>query len=116
MVGHSGRVATWQDVEEIALALEGARTALSHGGDPAVEVGRHPFARLRWDDEGRELLQVWSFDLDSEAALADRPETFVRVDTFRVKASVWARLDLLDRAELTELLVDSWKARRGVRQ
>jgi len=109
-------VATWQDVEEIALALEGARTALSHGGDPAIEVGRHPFARLRWDDEGRELLQFWSFDLDSEAALADRPETYVRVDTFTVKASVWARLDLLDRTELAEVLTDSWRARRGVRR
>lgn len=109
-------MATWQDVEEIALGLEGARTGLSHGGDPAIEVGRHPFARLRWDDEGRELLQFWSFDLDSAAALADRPETFVRVDTFKVKVAVWARLDLLDRTELTEVLTDSWKARRGVRR
>ena len=113
---HSGPVATWQDVEEIALGLDGARTALSHGGDPAIEVGRHPFARLRWDDQGRELLQFWSFDLDSEAALADRPATFVRVDTFAVKASVRARLDLLDRTELTEILTDSWRARRGVRR
>ena len=69
------------------------------------------------DDEGRELLQFWSFDLDSdsEAALADRSETFVRVDTFAVKASIWARLDLLDRTELGEVLTDSWRARRGVR-
>jgi hypothetical protein len=54
-------MATWQDVEEIALGLTGARAALS------------------------------------------------------VKVSVWARLDLLDRTELTEVLTDSWKARRGVR-
>ncbi|WP_457190005.1 hypothetical protein [Nocardioides sp. P5_E3] len=108
-------MAAWQDVEEIALGLAGARPALSHGGDPTIEVGRHPFARLRWDDEGRELLQFWSLDLDSEAALADRGDTFVRVDTFKVKVSVWARLDLLDRTELTEVLTDSWKARRGVR-
>lgn len=109
-------MATWRDVEDIALGLDGARTALSHAGDPAIAVGRHPFARLRWDEEGRELLQFWSFDLDSEAALADRAETFVRVDTFTVKVSVWARLDLLDRTELTEVLTDSWKARRGVRR
>ena len=108
-------MATWQDVEEIALTLYGARTGLSHRGDPAIEVGRHPFARLRWDDEGRELLQYWSLDLDSAAALADRSETFVRVDRFEVKVSIWVRLDQLDRTELTEILTDSWKARRGVR-
>ena len=108
-------MATWQDVERLGLALPGARTGLSHAGDPAIEVGRHPFARLRWDEEGRELLQYWSFDLDSAAALADRAETFVRVDTFKVKVSVWARLDRLDEQELTEVLTDSHRARRGVR-
>lgn len=108
-------MATWQDVEEIALALDGARPGNADHGGPTVDVGRHPFARLRWDDEGRELLQFWSFDLDSEAALADRSETFVRVDTFAVKASIWARLDLLDRTELGEVLTESWRARRGLR-
>ena len=108
-------MATWQDVERIALSLDGARTGLSHAGDPAIDVGRHPFARLRWDDEGREILQVWSMDRDSEAALADRADTFVRVDTFPVKVSIWAVLGDLDETELTEILTDSWRARRGVR-
>ena len=108
-------MASWQDVERIALALPGARTGLSHAGDPAIEIGRHPFARLRWDEEGRELLQYWSMDQDSAAALADRDDTFVRVDTFQVKVSVWARLDRLDEAELAELLEESHRARRGVR-
>ena len=39
----------------------------------------------------------------------------MRVDTFAVKASIWARLDLLDRTELGEVLTESWRARRGVR-
>jgi len=108
-------VATWQDVERIALALDGARTGLSHTGDPAIEVGRHPFARLRWDEDGSEILQFWSLDRDSEAALADRRDTFVRVDTFPVKVSIWAVLAHLDETELTEILTDSWRARRGVR-
>jgi hypothetical protein len=109
-------MATWADVERIALALDRARPGTAHEGSPTVEVGRHPFARLRFDDDGRELLQCWSLELDSAAALADRPDTFVRVDTFAVKASVWARLDRLDETELTELLTDSWRARRGVRR
>ena len=108
-------MATWQDVERLALALPGARTGVSHDGDPAIVVGRHPFARLRWDDAGRELVQLWSLDLDSAAALADRAETFVRVDTFKVKVSIWARLDRLDEVELGELLEESHRARRGVR-
>ena len=107
-------MATWRDVEQIALALQRARPGTASDGGRTIDVGRHPFARLRWDDEGHELVQLWSFDLDSEAALADRAETFVRVDTFAVKASIWARLDLLDRTELEELLTESWRARRGV--
>ena len=39
----------------------------------------------------------------------------MRVDTFAVKASIRARLDRLDEAELRELLEESHRARRGVR-
>jgi hypothetical protein len=109
-------VASWQDVERIALSLDGARPGVAHTGDPTIDVGRHPFARLRWDDAGREVVQLWSFDLDSGAALADRRDTFLRVDTFKVKVSLWAVLARLDETELTELLTDSWRARRGVRR
>ena len=84
-------------------------------GSPTFDVGRHPFARLRWDDDGREILQFWSLELDSALALADRPHVFCRIDTFKVKVSIWAWLDQLDVEELTELLTDSWRARRGVR-
>ena len=108
-------VATWEDVERIALALERARPGLDHESEPTVMVGRHPFARLRHDETGREIVQFWSQDPDEAAALADRRDTFLRVDTFKVKASVWAWLDMLDEAELAEILDESWRARRGVR-
>ncbi len=108
-------VASWRDVERIASALPRARPGVAHEGSPTYDVGRHPFARLRYDDEGRELLQYWSLELDSAMALADRPDVFVRVDTFKVKVSVWARLEGLDEQELTEILTDSHRARRGVR-
>ena len=109
-------MATWRDVERIALALDRAVPAVAHEGSPTIEVGRHPFARLRWDDDGREILQFWTQDLGTEAALAGRRDTFFVVHTFSVKVSVWAWLDRLDVDELTELLTDSWLARRGVRQ
>ncbi|GAB3589077.1 hypothetical protein GCM10027446_00550 [Angustibacter peucedani] len=108
-------MASWADVERIAPTLAGARAGHAHEGSPTFDVGRHPFARLRWDDDGREVLQLWSLDLGSEQALADRRDTFFVVHTFRVKASIWAYLDRLDVDELAELLTESWLARRGVR-
>lgn len=108
-------MATWDDVERIAATLTGARPGHAHEGSPTFDVGRHPFARLRWDDAGREILQFWSLDLDTADALADRRDTFFAVHTFRVKVSIWAWLDRLGEDELTEVLTDSWLARRGVR-
>lgn len=108
-------MASWHDVERIADTLAGARPGVAQEGSPTYDIGRHPFARLRWDDDGGEILQFWTMDLDTAAILADRADTFVRIDTFKVKVSVWARLDRLDEQELTEILTDSWLARRGVR-
>jgi hypothetical protein len=108
-------MASWRDVERIAVTLAGARPGVAHEGSPTFDVGRHPFARLRWDDDGREVLQFWSMDLGSEQALADRRDTFFVVHTFSVKVSIWAYLDGLEVDELTELLTESWLARRGVR-
>lgn len=108
-------MATWRDVERIAGGLAGAKPGRAHEGSPTVDVGRHPFARLRWDEAGREILQFWSLDLDSRDALADCSDIFFAVQTFKVKVSIWAWLDRLEEAELTEILTDSWLARRGVR-
>jgi hypothetical protein len=47
--------------------------------------------------------------------LADRKDTFFLIETFKVKVSVWAWLELLDVDELLEILTESWLARRGVR-
>ena len=108
-------MATWQDVEEIAAALPGARPGVAHDGAPTFDIGRHHFARLRWDEDGTEILQFWTQDLASEHSLADRRDTFFAIDTFKVKVSVWAWLELLQLDELTEIVTDSWRARRGVR-
>jgi len=107
-------MATWSGGGRSASGLAGARPGVAHEGSPTYDVGRHPFARLRWVDD-REALQYWSLEIDSALALADRADTFLRVDTFKVKVSIWAWLDRLDEQELTEILTDSWRARRGVR-
>lgn len=108
-------MASWSDVEEIAAGLAGAKAGWAHEGSPTIDIGRHPFARLRLGHDGREILQFWTQDLDTEAILADRRDTFFMINTFKVKVSVWAWLDRLDRPELDEILTDSWRARRGVR-
>jgi len=109
-------MATWADVDELAGRLPGAELGVAHEGAPAWHAGRHTFARLRCDDDGRELVQVWTGEMDTAEALAGRGDTFVRIDTFRFRVTMWARLDRLDRRELAELLLDSYDIRGGRRR
>jgi hypothetical protein len=109
-------MATWDDVDRLAERLPGAILDAAHEGSPAWYAGRHPFARLRWDDDGREIVQVWTGEMDMADALADRLDTFVRIDTFRYRVTMWARLDRLDRGELAELLIESYDIRGGRRR
>ncbi len=109
-------MASWKDVERIASTLAGARAGVAHEGSPTFEIGRHAFARLRWDEDGREILQFWNRELDTAAALAGRRDTFFNIETFKVTVSAWAWLDRLDVTENRETLTDSWLARRGVRR
>jgi hypothetical protein len=103
-------MATWADVDELAGRLPGAERAMRPERAPAWYAGRHTFARLRVDAEGRELVQVWSGEMDTEQALAGRR------DTFRYRVTSWARLDRLDRRELAELLLESYDIRGGRRR
>jgi len=109
-------MATWADVCELAERLPGAMLGQAHEGSPAWYAGRHPFARLRWDDDDRELVQVWSGEMDTGRALEGRRETFPVVNTFEYRVSMWGRLDLLDRQELAELVLDSYDIRGGRRR
>ena len=109
-------MATWADVDDVAERLPGAELGVAHEGSPAWYAGRHTFARLRWDDDGRELVQIWTGEMDTEKALAGRRDTFVRIDTFRYRVTMWGRLDHLDRRELAELLLDSYDIRGGRRR
>ncbi|MGW5240744.1 hypothetical protein ACWEOW_17580 [Monashia sp. NPDC004114] len=109
-------MATWADVCDLARRLPKAVLGQAHEGSPAWYAGRHPFARLRWDDEDRELVQVWTGDMDTGKALAPRGAVFPVIHTFEYRVSMWGRLDLLDREELAELLLDSYDIRGGRRR
>jgi hypothetical protein len=113
--GDPEAMSTWDDVTDLARRLPDAELGAAHEGSPAWYAGRHPFARHR-EDEGREILQLWSGDMDLAAQLAGRGDTFLRVDTFDHRVSVWAWLDRLGRRELAELLLDSYRIRGGVRR
>jgi hypothetical protein len=109
-------MASWQDVVAVAQRLPDAVLGQAHEGSPAFFVGRHQFARLRWDDEqgDRELLQSWSGDLNTEAALAGRRDVFPVVSTFTFRVSTWAYLDRLDVREVAELVIESYLIRGPV--
>ncbi|GAA2498047.1 MmcQ/YjbR family DNA-binding protein [Terrabacter carboxydivorans] len=107
---------TWAEVDELAGRLPGAERTVAHDGSPAWRAGRHTFARLRRGDDGGELVQVWTGEMDTEAALAGRRDVFVRIDTFRFRVTMWVRLDRLHRVELAELLLESYDIRGGPRR
>jgi hypothetical protein len=109
-------VATWDDVDDLVKGLPDARATTAHEGSPSWSAGSHQFARLRWDDDVRELLQVWTGDMTASGAWSARAETFVAVQTFRYRVSGWALLERLDRREVAELLLDSYAIRGGVRR
>lgn len=103
-------------MEQLVEQLPGTRLGEAHEGSPAYYAGRHQFARLRRDEAGRELVQLWSGDMDSEAQLAGGRDVFPVVHSFRYRVSMWGYLDRLDRRELAELLLDSYAIRGGTRR
>lgn len=109
-------MANWGDVCDLAQRLPGSILGQAHEGSPAWYAGRHPFARLRWDDADRELVQVWSGDMATGRELSARRETFPVIQTFEYRVTMWCRLDLLDRLELAELVLDSYDIRGGRRR
>ena len=105
----------WSDVSDLARRLPDAELGAAHEGSPAWYAGRHQFARYR-EDDGCEIVQLWSGDMDLGGQLAGRPDTFVRIDTFDYRVSIWARLERLGLRELAELMLDSYRIRGGVRR
>jgi hypothetical protein len=113
---YAGDMAGWGDVNEMAARLPGVELGEAREGSPAWYAGRHPFARLRHDEAGHELVQVWSGEMDLPEALSGREQAFPVVHRFEHRVTVWCRLDLVTARELAELLLDSHAVRGGVRR
>jgi hypothetical protein len=108
-------VATWGDVERVGLTLPDAALGEAHEGSLAVVVGAKQFARLRFDDRGAEVLQVWLPDAALVApVVAEDPGHRWAAPGFS-RYVVMARLSALDDAAVRELLVESWTCRAPAR-
>jgi hypothetical protein len=100
-------MSTWEDVGRIAADLPGAVASQAHEGSPAYDVARKQFARLRWDDTGREILQFWTDD--REALVQGRPDAYWITKAF--PAAVFGWLDTIAPDELREIITESWRVR-----
>jgi hypothetical protein len=100
-----------EDVRRIALGLPSTTERPSYG-TPGFRVADRLFARIR--NEGD--LLVFCADLgEKEALLASEPDRLFTTPHYDGHASVLVRLDKVELEELTELLVDAWRARAPAR-
>jgi hypothetical protein len=107
-------MATWVEVERIGLSLPETALGQAHEGSPAVLVRTQQFARLRWDDEGSEILQFWVPEADLvQAYVQADPELYWGAPGFSKKV-VMSRLARLSDDVVREVLVESWSARAPV--
>jgi hypothetical protein len=116
------RVATWDDVRRIALALPETDERLSHG-TPAWRVREKGFVwerplrradieALGADAPDGPVLGVRVADVGiKEALIADDPAVYFTTPHFDGYPAVLVRLDRIEIAELTELVVDAWLIR-----
>lgn len=107
-------MATWAEVERVGLSLPETVLGAAHEDSPALFVRTRQFARLRWDDDGNEVLQFWVPVADLvHAYVTDDPETYWGAPGFSKKV-VMARLESLGGETLREVLVESWACRAPV--
>jgi hypothetical protein len=101
-------MATEEDVRRIIRSLPETSELLS-AGVPYFRVAKRGFARLRQDPEA---LVVWTADEpEKEALLRAAPDKFFTTEHYAGAAAILVRLGAVTEAELTELLVNSWRLR-----
>jgi hypothetical protein len=99
---------TENDVRAAALALPETTEKPSYG-TPGFRVKDKLFARIR--EEG-DVLVLWCSDVaEKEAMIGAEPEKFFTTPHYDGHPMVLVRFDAIDRAELEELLTDSWRCR-----
>jgi hypothetical protein len=101
-------VATWADVERLALTLPETSPGEAHSGEPAVLVRTRIFARSRQESA---VLQFWVADEQLvEGYVESDGATYWGARGYS-RTVVMARLSGLDETDLRDVLVASWRAR-----
>jgi hypothetical protein len=98
-------VATWKTVQGIARQLPGAEESTSYG-TPAFKVKGKLFARLK---ENRTQLVVHVPIAERALLVEFKPTVFVVTPHYEKHPYVLVELAHVEKAELTELLEDSWR-------
>jgi hypothetical protein len=97
-------MATFEDVRALSLELPAAEESTSYG-TPAFKVRKKLFARLREED-----ILVIRVDRDERAALIEsEPEIYFMTPHYKNYGFVLVRLEAVDRKELREILIESWR-------
>jgi hypothetical protein len=112
-------VATWQDIREIVAALpETAERATNQWRARDKNLAwERPLRKADRDALGADapdgdILGVRVADVGvAEALVADDPGVYFRTPHFAGYPAVLVRLEVIDRAELRDLLRDAWLAR-----
>lgn len=100
---------TEEDVRRIALSLPGAYEQESYAGRPSWRTQPRMFA---WIRDQPDALVVWVDSLeDKEALIASDPGKFFTTSHYDGHPIVLVHLDVVDGAEVTELVTDSWLLR-----
>jgi hypothetical protein len=102
-------MATWDDVVEIGLRFPDVEVGTSFG-TPAMKVqNKGMICRLRTNPDA---LVMRVLDLaDREALLKGRPDVYFSTPHYDGYPYVLVRLDVVDPAELAELIEDAWRLR-----
>ena len=99
---------TIDDVASIALSLPGAEFHLSYGRRPSWRTQGGGFTGFR--DDGSLLVWVESQE-EKQAMIEAEPEKFFSTPHYDGYPIVLVRLGAVDRQELQELVVESWRQR-----
>ena len=97
----------WETVKELGLKLPEVEESTSYG-TPALKVRGKMFARLREDGE---TLVVWTDFMEREALTQGNPDTFFITPHYEDWPLVLISLERVDKDELSELLIESWRQR-----
>jgi hypothetical protein len=107
-----GRMPTWEEVVAIAGALPSVEESTWYR-TPALKVAGKGFARLRTEAEGGLVLMC---DHDEKAALlASGDPAFFTTPHYDGYPAILVDLERVDRAQLVELITESWRRKAPVK-